>query len=207
MHMCTRRADRVRGVSSGAGAPGALRWRAYQTRWGEGLVAADADGLRLVELPCLGADGRAVAATRGVELRLGESEAPAAPTSTQEAALSRWSRALEEYFRGERSGWSAAEIPWDDLGLRPFERAVYEALVSVPCGETVSYGRLAEMAGYPRAARAVGSAMAANPIPVIIPCHRVIRADGSLGNYGDDPDWKPRLLEHERAMMAGKARG
>jgi methylated-DNA-[protein]-cysteine S-methyltransferase len=47
--------------------------------------------------------------------------------------------------------------------------------------------------------------MAANPVPVIIPCHRVIRADGSLGNYGDDPEWKPRLLEHERAMMAGEA--
>ncbi len=58
------------------------------------------------------------------------------------------------------------------------------------------------MAGFPRAARAVGTAMANNPIPVVVPCHRVIRADGSLGSYGDDPSWKPKLLEHERACTA-----
>ncbi len=67
----------------------------------------------------------------------------------------------------------------------------------------MSYGELAEMAGYPRAARAVGNAMASNPIPIVVPCHRVVRSDGTLGNYGNDPTWKERLLEHERLHVAG----
>lgn len=159
------------------------------------MVAADEDGLRLVELPTVLA---AVAGSRAEsEAQKGSSEL----SLRQGAALDRWVDALEEYFRGERLAWSAEDIPWEDLRVRPFERAVYEALLTVGPGETVSYGRLAEMAGHPRAARAVGSAMAANPIPVVIPCHRVIRSDGTLGNYGDDPDWKPRLLEHERSAL------
>jgi O-6-methylguanine DNA methyltransferase len=170
---------------------GALAWRAFHTPWGDGLVAADADGLRLVELPRVGQEATA--------------PAPQEMTPEQRTALETWAPALEEYFRGERLNWSSEDIPWDELGVRPFERAVYEALLTVSPGETVSYGRLAEMAGHPRAARAVGSAMAANPIPVLIPCHRVIRADGGLGNYGDDPSWKPRLLEHERSAVSRRA--
>ena len=127
-------------------------------------------------------------------------------TPRQESALERWASALAEYFQGERLCWDPAEIPWEELGVREFERAVYEALLAVPPGQTVSYGDLAEMAGYPRAARAVGSAMARNPVPVVIPCHRVIRSDGTLGNYGDDPEWKPRLLEHERAAVQRERR-
>ena len=113
-------------------------------------------------------------------------------------ALARWIEALEAYFRGERLSWSADELPLEQLAAGPFERAVYAALLSVPAAQTVSYGELAEWAGYPRAARAVGNAMAANPVPIVIPCHRVIRADGTLGNYGNDPAWK-RLLQRARA--------
>lgn len=94
--------------------------------------------------------------------------------------------------------WSAQEVELDTLPVGEFVRQVYAALLDVPVGETVSYGRLAQMAGHPRAARAVGTAMATNPIPVVIPCHRVIRSDGSLGRYGSDPSWKERLLAHER---------
>jgi len=68
-------------------------------------------------------------------------------------------------------------------------------------------GTLAEMAGYPRAARAVGNAMASNPIPVVVPCHRVVRSDGSLGRYGDDPAWKERLLDHEQKHVARRGGG
>jgi O-6-methylguanine DNA methyltransferase len=176
----------------------ALAWRAYGTPWGEGMVAADEDGLRLVELPKVpagvgGAGGQRDTHKDGFDL-----------TSEQSKALDRWTDALEEYFRGERLSWSAEDIPWEDLRVRPFERAVYEALLTVPPGETVSYGRLAEMAGHPRAARAVGTAMAANPIPIVIPCHRVVRSDGTLGNYGDDPDWKPRLLRHESSTLQAR---
>ena len=117
------------------------------------------------------------------------------------AALAHWTGELEAYFRGDKLSWTSDEVDLGSLGLGDFERAVYETLLTVPAGATVGYGELAEMAGFPRAARAVGSAMANNPIPLVVPCHRVIRADGSLGNYGDDPSLKPKLLDHETACL------
>ena len=196
--MSTRQADKEEQWPSRGRGASALVWRAYETPWGEGMVAADEDGLRLVELPRVPAAPAASCDQHVTEVGASGS------SSRRRAALESWAEALEEYFRGERLAWPAGDIPWDDLGVRPFEREVYEALLTVPPGETVSYGQLAEMAGHPRAARAVGSAMAANPIPVVIPCHRVIRSDGTLGNYGDDPDWKPRLLEHERCTLRAR---
>ena len=82
-------------------------------------------------------------------------------------------------------------------GFTDFERDVYRALAEVPYGEAVSYRDLAAAAGRPNAYRAVGSAMARNALPVILPCHRVIKNDGRLGFYGDDPAWKERLLALE----------
>jgi O-6-methylguanine DNA methyltransferase len=80
----------------------------------------------------------------------------------------------------------------------PFQQAVWAALQKVPFGETISYGKLAELAGYPKAARAVGGACHGNPLPFFIPCHRVIQADGKLGGYALDLEIKRRLLEWER---------
>jgi methylated-DNA-[protein]-cysteine S-methyltransferase len=165
----------------------------YETPWGAGLVWVSDGQLVAVELP----DTRepvAVASAPGPS-------APQEVSESDQAALEQWVAELEAYFRGERLAWSLEELSLEALSLGPFARSVYEVLLSVPPGETVAYGELAEMAGYPRAARAVGNVMAANPIPVVVPCHRVIRADGSLGNYGDDPAWKSRLLEHERAEV------
>ena len=82
-------------------------------------------------------------------------------------------------------------------GFTDFERDVYRALARVPYGEAVSYRDLAREAGRPNAYRAVGSAMSRNALPVILPCHRVIKNDGRLGFYGDDPAWKERLLALE----------
>lgn len=123
------------------------------------------------------------------------------------AALDRWVEELEAYFRGERLAWTADEIALAGLPVSSFDRAVYAALLSVPPAVTVAYGALAEMAGFPRAARAVGNAMASNPVPIVIPCHRVIRSDGSLGNYGSDPAWKEWLLTHEADHVARTAGG
>jgi methylated-DNA-[protein]-cysteine S-methyltransferase len=119
------------------------------------------------------------------------------PPGDREAAKY-WTAGLESYFRGERLSWTLAEVPLDRLGVSGFARRVYTALLEVPAGTTVTYGELARMAGHPGAARAVGTAMAGNPVPIVVPCHRVVRADGSLGEYGDDPRWKPILLAHER---------
>jgi methylated-DNA-[protein]-cysteine S-methyltransferase len=178
----------------------------YETRWGDGMVYVRDGCLVGVDLPGEGpleaarATGAEAAGAQGV---WGITDPPDAADAQ---ALAVWAQELSAYFAGERSTWTAAEVPLAHLGLGPFEQAVYEALLSLPPGETVSYGELAERAGYPRAARAVGNAMAANPIPIVVPCHRVIRSDGTMGNYGNDPAWKPRLLVHEGWSCAGASR-
>jgi len=109
---------------------------------------------------------------------------------------------LEAYFAGERVEFRLDELPLDNGGWTPFQRAVAEALAGVPCGETVSYAGLAEAAGHPRAQRAVGSFMAANPFPVLVPCHRVLPASGAPGNFAAGREWKLRLLELEGFPVA-----
>jgi methylated-DNA-[protein]-cysteine S-methyltransferase len=102
-------------------------------------------------------------------------------------------RQLEEYFAGRRQTF--------DLPLAPegtsFEKTVWEELRRIPFGETRSYAEVARAIGRPGAARAVGRANGANPIPVVVPCHRVIGADGSLTGFGGGLDAKARLLELE----------
>jgi len=159
----------------------------YDTAWGEGWVYVRGGRLIGVDLPGEGA-GPCTVEAEGQEV---------APSGDDAEALTYWARELGAYFAGERTTWVPEEVPLDHLALGGFEQGVYRALMSIPPGETVSYGELAEMAGHPRAARAVGNAMACNPIPVVVPCHRVIRSDGSMGRYGNDPTWKERLLTHE----------
>jgi len=112
-----------------------------------------------------------------------------------------WCGLLTRYFEGER-----VDFPLDveayvaQLGCTAFEADVLRALARVPYGRTVSYRELARDAGHPAAWRATGTVMARNELPVILPCHRVTRSDGQLGNYGDDPSWKRRLLELEGAI-------
>ena len=100
---------------------------------------------------------------------------------------------LNEYLKGERKTF--------DLDLEPegtdFQKDVWNALLDVPYGKTISYSELAKASGHPRAVRAVGGAMHSNPIPIVIPCHRVIRSDGSIGGYALGPDLKTRLLKLE----------
>ncbi|HEY5316534.1 MAG TPA: methylated-DNA--[protein]-cysteine S-methyltransferase, partial [Solirubrobacteraceae bacterium] len=105
---------------------------------------------------------------------------------------------LAEYFEGRRHSF---DVPLNPAG-RPFELAVWRALLEIPYGETVSYGALARALGRPAAARAVGLANARNPIAVIIPCHRVIGADGSLTGYGGGLERKRLLLDLEAGVQA-----
>jgi methylated-DNA-[protein]-cysteine S-methyltransferase len=111
---------------------------------------------------------------------------------------SRWAGVLEQYFAGRPVAFGLDVDEYADaLGFTTFERDVYRALAAVPYGTALSYRDLAIAAGHPDAYRATGSAMARNALPVILPCHRVIRNDGRLGQYGDDPAWKERLLALE----------
>jgi methylated-DNA-[protein]-cysteine S-methyltransferase len=108
-------------------------------------------------------------------------------------------RELEEYFSGQRRNF---DVPVDRRLSRGYRRIVLEALSrEVPYGQTVSYKELAEWTGNPKASRAVGSAMATNPIPIVVPCHRVLRSGGALGGYGGGLDTKVWLLRHEGALL------
>ncbi|MDO5669623.1 MAG: methylated-DNA--[protein]-cysteine S-methyltransferase [Corynebacterium sp.] len=103
---------------------------------------------------------------------------------------------LTEYFSGDRLLF---DVPLDlpDAGFRGQAQA---ALCDIPFGETMSYAQLAALCGNPRAVRAAGSACASNPVPIIRPCHRVLRSDGSLGGYRGGLDVKEWLLEHEKRI-------
>ncbi|MEA2008047.1 MAG: methylated-DNA--[protein]-cysteine S-methyltransferase [Chloroflexota bacterium] len=90
-------------------------------------------------------------------------------------------RQIEEYLAGDREEF---EIPIDWSGMTEFKMAVLRATLGIPYGETLSYGEVAAQIGRPRAARAVGQAEAKNPIPLVIPCHRVIGANGEMRGYG-----------------------
>jgi O-6-methylguanine DNA methyltransferase len=104
-------------------------------------------------------------------------------------------RTIDAYFEGDVAGI-------DRLPVRPigtgFAQRVWDALRAIPVGETYSYARLAGVVGVPNASRAVGRANATNPVAIVVPCHRVIRADGNLGGYGGGLDRKRWLLDHER---------
>jgi methylated-DNA-[protein]-cysteine S-methyltransferase len=101
-----------------------------------------------------------------------------------------------DYFRGKRVSWKV-NIDWGELS--GFRRRVLEACRRIPFGATATYADLARAAGSPGAARAVGSTMATNPLPLIVPCHRVVRSDGSLGGFSSPqgPSQKTRLLRLE----------
>ncbi len=105
---------------------------------------------------------------------------------------------LQEYFAGERTTF---EVPLLMKGAE-FERQVWQALRGIPYGQTVSYGEIARRVGQPSAARAVGLANGRNPIAVIVPCHRVIGADGTLTGYGGGLERKRLLLDLENGQTS-----
>jgi methylated-DNA-[protein]-cysteine S-methyltransferase len=104
---------------------------------------------------------------------------------------------LKEYFAGKRKEFELELLPEGT----EFQRAVWQELRAIPYGETISYKELAERIGKPKAVRAVGAANGANPIPIIIPCHRVIGNDGSLTGFGGGLPLKRRLLELEGRQL------
>jgi O-6-methylguanine DNA methyltransferase len=129
----------------------------------------------------------------GPEPETGDSPPPAALLPMIEAVQQK----LADYFAGRPPDFSTLSL--DPRGTA-FQLKVWQELRKIPRGGAISYRELAIRAGRPRAARAVGQANAANPIPLIIPCHRVIAADGTLGGYSSGLDRKRWLLEHEGAM-------
>ena len=116
-----------------------------------------------------------------------------APRSVDEAR-----RELDEYFEGRRRRF---DLRIDLRGAAPFTAEVLEQLARVPYGHTATYGELATRVGHPRAARAVGTVMNRNPVPIVLPCHRVVGASGSLVGYGGGLERKEQLLRLEGALL------
>jgi methylated-DNA-[protein]-cysteine S-methyltransferase len=139
-------------------------------------------------------------------LGLGEREAPsereARALGIHYVKRPRWTdptrRALEKYFGGQEQ---ALDLVLDLAVGSRFERRVWEATRRVPYGSLVSYGGLARKLGQPGCARAVGNALGRNPVPIVVPCHRVIHGDKSIGGFSSGLRWKRFLLELERGQL------
>jgi methylated-DNA-[protein]-cysteine S-methyltransferase len=155
-----------------------------ETPVGELLVAGDAEGLSLIGFP------------QGTMRR-----APEPDWIFNEKPLAEACRQLREYFAGERREF---DLPLN-LNGTDFQVSVLSALRDIPYGETVSYGEIARRVGRPKAVRAVGAANGRNPIPIIVPCHRVIGSTGDLTGFGGGLDTKEALLrleaEHTRDLL------
>ena len=155
-------------------------YASFDSPLGPLLLVADADGLRKINLP---KNGKRTAADDSwlEDLRL----------------LREPIRQLQEYFAGKREDF---DLPLAPQGT-PFQQKVWKHLRQIPYGETISYGELARRVGNPNASRAVGLANGSNPIPIIIPCHRVIGSNGKLTGYGGGLPIKEKLLALERRQL------
>ena len=120
----------------------------------------------------------------------------------QQLRRDRWDvhAVLAAYFEGDVDALD--RIPAEPEGGTSFQRDVWKRLREIPAGSTISYGELARRVGRPSASRAVGMANAANPVTLIVPCHRVVRSGGALGGYAYGPDYKRWLLAHESNLLA-----
>ena len=118
----------------------------------------------------------------------------AVETFGEDTVLDVVARQLEEYFSGSRREF---DIPMD-MGGTDFQKKCWQALAGIPYGETRSYSDIAMLVGSPKGVRAVGMANHVNPIPIIVPCHRVVGKNGSLTGYAGGLDMKTWLIEHEK---------
>lgn len=147
-----------------------IRWGEMETPLGPLYLAFSAQGLCRVDF------GKRLTA----EAFLSRLD-PLARTERDEQALASVMEQFREYFSGERARF---DVPLDMSQMRPFQRRVLRAALQIPAGTVWTYAQVAQAIGKPRATRAVGSALGSNPMPIVIPCHRVIGSDGKLHGYG-----------------------
>ena len=167
-----------------------IEYRVFDTAWGFCAVVAGPGGVRGCFLPHR--------SKGSVERRVKRAFPEARPGA---GLLPGLVRAVRAYFKGRPAKF---DVRLDLDGFSEFRRRVLRACRGIPRGRTATYADLARSAGSPRAARAAGSAMANNPLPLIVPCHRVVRSDGSLGEFSspEGPRLKRRLLQLEGALPA-----
>ena len=144
---------------------------------------------------------RLVASEKGlvaIDVRNNSTQVVTAPNASAEAILIKTKKQLEQYFAGKRTSFDVAL----DLVGTEFQVRAWRALCRIPFGKTISYGQQASNIKNPKAFRAVGSANGKNPIPIIVPCHRVVASDGSLGGYSLGLKMKKQLLALEGVSEA-----
>lgn len=171
--------------AGGAGAR--IAWTVSKSPIGALLVAATERGVCSLKI---GGDDASLARSLRAEF-------PAAELKRDEPALGRWVRAIVNHLAGKAED-TRLDVPLD-IRATAFQWRVWEALRAIPYGETRSYQEIARLVGAPRAARAVGHACATNPVAILIPCHRVVRGDGSLGGYAYGLGVKRKLIDTEQA--------
>ncbi len=159
-----------------------LKFACIKTEWGWVAVMSSPAGLCRTTLPAPDESSAINAITRGVD------------ASREEGSFTEVKRSLMDYFSGKPVKFA---FPLDLEGCTDFQRDVWEATVRIPYGQLRSYGWLAAEIGRPRSFRAVGQALGANRLPVIVPCHRVVRSDGSLGGFSCGLHWKEELIRLE----------
>lgn len=162
-----------------------IRWTRFETPFGETFSAASSKGL--LRLTWSEDDPDAFVEELRESFPLWGMERDGDLLDTAESQLL-------EYFAGERRSF---DLPVDFTGLTPFQTRVLDATAEIPFGETLTYGELARRIDKPNASRAVGAALGKNPVPLVVPCHRVIRSDGSVGGYTAGAGYKEQLLELE----------
>jgi len=167
-----------------------VRWTVFETALGWVGIAASPRGLVHVTLPRQRREG--VSQEWAVEF------GPPAPEGELPSVLRDLKGRLIAYYQGEPVAF--ADLLDPAMGT-PFQRRVWAELRKVPRGQVISYGELARRAGSPRAARAVGQAMARNPCPVVVPCHRVVGSDGNLVGFGGGVEMKARMLAMEGVLL------
>jgi methylated-DNA-[protein]-cysteine S-methyltransferase len=164
-----------------------VAYGSFDSPLGTGYAAATERGIVSISLPTFGSESFLEHLT---EISPRVLEVP--------RRLDRARRELDQYFEGRRREFEL-ELDWR-LVRSEFASRVLHETARVPYGVTTSYGEVAARAGNPRAFRAAGTALGHNPIPIVVPCHRVLRAGGVLGNYGGGPEMKAFLLKLEGAL-------
>jgi methylated-DNA-[protein]-cysteine S-methyltransferase len=164
-----------------------IAYTEYDTPVGRLLLAATPRGLVRITFPVESAETVLEQLASTVSPRLLESP----------ARLDEVRRELDSYFEGRLREF---DLPLDWQLTRGFYRKVLRATARIPYGKTRSYSEMAKRAGNPRAVRATGTALGSNPLPIIVPCHRVLRSGGALGGYGGGLETKQKLLELEGAL-------
>jgi O-6-methylguanine DNA methyltransferase len=158
---------------------------------------------QFLELPAVTCDGNFTArySEKGLaELnfpKVGRASPRAAKKEIFPAKICGWHRVTEAALKNVLAGRAPKKFPPLDLAGTDFQKSVWRALRKISSGKTKSYGEIARAIGKPKAVRAVGGACGANPVPVLIPCHRVLAADGKIGGFSGGLDWKRRLLARE----------